>query len=169
VDTTWTNIVDFHAYTAAGVARSEYRGNNSTNVGGATPVWRGSTTLDWRGKQWSAGVGHYYIGRYTDVNATTTSAVWDSLGRPSYIQPVFNNGAYSYRYVVHDSNAYNMYVGYRFGSQNKWLNNTSLRFGVNNVFDLKPPLTADSRGYEVGLYNVIARGRTFSGQITKKF
>ena len=35
---------------------------------------------------------------------------------------------------------------------------------MNNLFNLKPPLTADSRGYEVGLYNVIARGRTFESE-----
>ena len=167
-NTDWSYLNDFHAYTAAGAARTEYRGTNSANVGGATPVWRGSTTLSWRRKNWSAGLGHYYIGHYTDVNATTTQAVWDSLGNPGYIQPIFNNGAYSYRYVVHDTNAYNLYVGYRVPAQTRWLGGTSFRFGVNNLFDLKPPLSSDSRGYEVGLYNVIARGRTFSLQVTKK-
>ena len=53
-------------------------------------------------------------------------------------------------------------------AQNRWLNNTAIRFGVNNLFEAKPPLSADSRGYEVGLYNVMARGRTYSLQVTKK-
>ena len=168
LSTEWTYLNDFHAYTAAGAARTEYRNGNSANVGGATPVWRGSTTLNWRRKQWSAGVGHYYIGHYTDVNATTTQATWDSLGDPSYIMPIFNNGAYSYRYIVHDSNTYNAYVVYRVSAQNRWLKNLDLRLGVNNIFNLRPPLSADSRGYDVGLYNVIARGRTYSLQVTKK-
>ena len=168
LNTNWTYLNDFHAYTAAGAARTEYKGGNSANVGGATPDWRGSTTLTWRKKQWGAGVGMYYIASYTDVNATTTQAVWDSLGNPAYIKPVFNNGAYSYRYVVHDTKTYNVYLSYRVSSQNRWLNNTSLRLGVNNLFDAKPPLSADSRGYEVGLYNVMARGLTWSFQATKK-
>jgi len=168
VSTNWSYLNDFHAYTAPGAPRTEYRNGNSANVGGATPIWRGSTTLTWHRKNWSAGLGHYYIGHYTDVNATTTQTVWDSLGDPGYIQPILNNGAYSYRYVVHDSNTYNIFASYRVSAQNRWLNGMSFRFGVNNLFDLKPPLSADSRGYEVGLYNVIARGRTFSLQVTKK-
>jgi iron complex outermembrane recepter protein len=167
-NTTWTYLNDFHAYSAPGAARSDYRNGNSANVGGATPVWRGATTLTWRKKQWGAGVGFYYTGRFTDVNATTTQAIWDSLGNPGYIQPIFNNGAYSYRYVVHDSKSYNVFLSYRVQSDNRWIRNTSFRLGVNNVFNAEPPLSADSRGYEPSLYNVLARGRTYSLQITKK-
>jgi iron complex outermembrane recepter protein len=168
VSTDWTYLNDFHAYTAAGAARTEYRNGNSANVGGATPIWRGSSTLNWRYKQVSAGIGHYYIGHYTDVNATTTQPIWDSLGNPSYIMPVFNNGAYSYRYVVHDSNSYNVFASYHTSTQNRWLRNIDFRVGVNNILDHKPPLSADSRGYEVGLYNTMARGRIYSLQMTKK-
>jgi iron complex outermembrane receptor protein len=167
-NTNWTYLNDFHAYSAAGSPRTEYRDGNSANVGGATPKWRGGATLTWRKKQWSGGLGFYYIGRFTDLNATTTQAVWDSLGNPGYIQPVFNNGNYSYRYVVHDSKNYNVFASYRFAARNRWLNQTSVRIGVNNVFNTEPPLSADSRGYEPSLYNVMARGRTYSLQITKK-
>ncbi|MSU50553.1 MAG: hypothetical protein EXS37_15950 [Opitutus sp.] len=171
--TTWTYLNDFHSYATAGAPRTELRRTNtnstgSTVVGGATPVWRGATNLLWRRKQWTVGLGHYYIGRYTDVNATTTQAVWDGLGRPGYIQPVFNNGAYSYRYVVHDTNSYNAFATYRVPAQNRWLRTLSIRVGVNNLFNAQPPLSADSRGYEVSLYNVMARGRTYSLQITKR-
>jgi iron complex outermembrane receptor protein len=81
---------------------------------------------------------------------------------------VFNNGVTSYRFVVHDSKSYNVFATYRVSSTNRWLNNTSLRLGVNNVLDAQPPLSSDSRGYEVGLYNTMARGRTYSLQVTKK-
>ena len=158
----------FFPASAPGAPRTEYRNGNSANVGGATPIWRGNATLSWRKKQWGAGLGFYYTGRVTDVNATTTQAVWDSLGNPGYIQPIFNNGAYSYRYVIHDSKSYNVFVSYRLSARNRWLNQTSFRLGVNNVFDAQPPLSADSRGYEPSLYNVLARGRTYSLQITKK-
>ena len=167
-NTNWTYVNDYHGYAAAGAARTNYKGGNSANVGGATPDWRGSTTLSWRRQQWGAGLGLYYIASYTDVNATTTQAVWDSLGNPTYIKPIFNNGAYSYRYVVHDTKSYNLYVTYRFTAQNRWLNNTNLRLGVNNLFDAKPPLSADSRGYDPSLYNNMARGLAWSLQVTKK-
>ncbi len=167
-NTTWTYLNDFHAYTAPGSPRTELRNGNSANVGGATPIWRGNANLTWRRNQWGAGLGFYYVGHFTDVNATTTSAVWDSLGDPGYIMPVFNNGAYSYRYVIHDTKTYNLYVSYRTNTQNRWLRDTTLRLGVNNLFDAKPPLSADSRGYEPAEYNVMARGLTWSVQLTKK-
>jgi outer membrane receptor protein involved in Fe transport len=102
------------------------------------------------------------------VNATTTKATWDSLGNPSYIREVYNNGAYAYRYVVHDSKAYNANVSYRFGKENRWLRETDIRIGVNNVLNAKPPLSADTRGYDVGLYNNLARGRIYSLQLTRR-
>jgi outer membrane receptor protein involved in Fe transport len=166
--TNWTYLNDFHAYTAAGSARTEYRNGNSANVGGATPIWRGATTLTWRKDRWGAGLGMYYIGRFTDLNATTTKATWDSLGNPGYIMPVFNNGAYSYRFIVKETMTYNLHLSYRLASSNRWLNQTSVRFGVNNLFNLEPPLSADSRGYEPSVHNVIARGRSYSLQVTKK-
>ena len=81
---------------------------------------------------------------------------------------MFNNGAYSYRYVVHDSNSYNVFVTYRAGVSHRWLKHTSVRLGVNNLFDAQPPLSADSRGYDPAIYNLMARGRTYSLQVTKK-
>jgi outer membrane receptor protein involved in Fe transport len=164
----WTYLEDFHAYTARGAPRTEYRNGNGEAVGGATPPWRGTTSLVWRHKQWAAGFAHYYVGSYTDVNATTTAATWESLGRPSYIKPVWTDGAWSYRYVVHGSHSSNVFVGHRFVAKSRWFNGASLRVGVNNLFDAKPPLAADSRGYEAGLYNVVARGRSYSLQVTKK-
>lgn len=167
-DTTWSRLNTFYAYNNVGAARTLLRETNYSQVGGATPVWRGATTLSWRHKQWGAGWGFYYIGSYTDVNATTTKTLWDSLGNPTYIREVYNNGAYAYRYVVHDSKSYNVNVSYRFGKESRWLRETDVRIGVNNVLNAQPPLSADTRGYDVGLYNNLARGRIYSLQITRR-
>ena len=167
--TNWTYLNDFHAYTSSGAARTEYRNGNSSNVGGATPIWRGATTLTWRKDRWGAGLGMYYIGRFTDVNATTTKATWDSLGNPGYIMPVFNNGAYSYRFIVKATSSYNLFVTHRLKLPGNWLHHTNVRLGVNNLFNTEPPLSGDSRGYEPSVYNVMARGRTYSLQLTRKF
>jgi iron complex outermembrane receptor protein len=166
--TSWTYVNDFHAYTAPGSPRTEYRNGNSANVGGATPIWRGNAILTWQRQQWGAGLGFYYTGHVTDVNATVTATQYNDLGQPAYIMPVFNNGAYSYRYLIHDAKNYNVYVTYRVKAKNKWANGTSIRLGVNNVFDAPPPLSADSRGYEPALYNTLARGLSWSVQVTKK-
>jgi len=40
---------------------------------------------------------------------------------------------------------------------------------VNNVFDAIPPLSSDSRGYDPALYNTLARGLSWSVELTKKF
>ena len=167
-NTAWTLLTSFYAYNSAGALRTELRGTNSFAVGGVDPRWRGTTTLSWQRRQWGAGLGFYYIGRYTDSNATTTATTFASLGSPAYIEPVFTNGAYSYRYVVHDSKSYNAFVTYRFSTQNRWLDRTSLRLGVNNLFDARPPLSADSRGYDPAIYNAMARGLAWSVQFTKK-
>ncbi len=171
-NTSWTRLNDFHAYSLpAGDprrVRTNYRDGNSANAGGATPPWRGSATLTWRRNQWGAGLGFYYIGSYTDLGATTTAATYESLGQPAYIKPIFNNGAYSYRYLVSDSRSYNLYVSYRVATASRWLNGLGVRVGINNLFNAEPPLSSDSRGYDPSVYNVMARGRTYSLQLTKR-
>ncbi len=169
LNTNWTYLNDFHTYVSNGAPRTELRWTNSTNVGGATPKWRGSATVTWKRGNWSAGLSAYYIGNYSDTGATTSQATYESLGSPSYIRPVFNNGANSYRFIVEDTVSYNANVSYRFKTDNPWMNNTTLRVGVVNLTDVTPPLVSDSRGYEPGVYNLMARGRTYSLQVTKAF
>lgn len=167
-NTNWTRLVDFHANNAAGSPRTELRGTNAAAVGGASPPWRGSVLLNWNRQSWSAGLGAYYTGSYTDVTASTTQAIYDSLGAPSYLVPVFSNGALSYRFKVGDTVSYNVNLTYRIKSKNRWFGGTSVRVGVINLLDAEPPLAADSRGYDAGVYNSLARGRTYSLQLTKK-
>ena len=167
-NTSWTYLNDFHTYAATGAPRTELRESNAAAVGGASPKWRGTATVSWRRKAWSAGFGAYYIGKYTDSGATATLTQYNDLGQPGYLQPVFTNGNTVYRFVVDDSVTCNAYVGYRFAARQRWLNQTSVRLGVNNLFDAKPPLSSDSRGYDVGLYNTLARGLSWSVQLTKK-
>ncbi len=168
-DTRWTRLVTFYANTAVGVPRTQFLESNTASAGGASPKWRGNTTLSWRRQQWGAGVGVYYIGRYCDSSATTTLGNYESLGAPAYLQPFFTGGATSYRYVVHDSKAYNVFVTYRFAAKNRWFAHTDIRFGVNNVLDAKPPLSSAGEGYDTAVYNGLARGRDYSLQLTKKF
>ncbi|MDB6094362.1 MAG: btuB 3 [Verrucomicrobia bacterium] len=167
-DSAWTYLIDFYSYDAPGKPKAVLRGQNSFAAGGAA-IWRGTTTLTWKRGQWGAGLGAYYVGRYEDSNATTTQGVYQSLGSPNYIAPVYTNGAWTYRYVVHDRLTYNAYVTYRIQSKQPYLNDTTVRVGVVNLFDADPPLSSDSRGYDPGVYNVLARGLAWSLQLTKKF
>ena len=169
LNTSWTYLNDFHAYNSAGASRTDLRWSNSANVGGAAPKWRGTTTLSWRKQRWSASLAAFYTGNYADAGATTTQTIYDSLGQPSYITPYFTNGAFSYRYVVSDSISYNTSVAYRFRAKNKWVGDTTVRVGVVNLLDKEPPLSSDSRGYDPSVYNLMARGRTYSLQLTRQF
>ena len=164
----WTKLNSFYAYNSAGAARTDLLDTNSTAVGGATPKWRGTMSLTWRRKAWGAGLSAYYIGHYTDSGATTNQTTFESLGSPSYIQPVFTNGSTVFRYVVPSTVSYNAYVSYRIPTKNKWAKDTTVRVGVVNLTNVKPPLSSDSRGYDPALYNLMARGLAWSVQITKK-
>ena len=167
-NTTWTKLIDFHAYNAAGAARTNLLWTNSFTVGGATPIWRGGASISWRHKAWSAGLSAYYIGDYSDSGATTTQSIYDSLSAPGYIVPVVTNGSRVYRYHVNSSISYNTNISYRFTTKNKWTNDTTVRIGVVNLLDAKPPLSSDSRGYDPAIYNLMARGQSWSIQLTKK-
>lgn len=173
VNTAWTLLNDFHSYAAPGAPRTNYRESNAYDnsnvfIAGATPRWRGNATVSWRRQQWGAGLGFYYIGRYTDAKVGLSQATYDSLGAPKYLQPFFTNGALSYRYVVHDTKSYNVFLTYRVSAKNRWLKDLDLRLGINNALDAKPPLSTSTTGYDPAVYNVMARGRTFSLQLTKK-
>ena len=124
--------------------------------------------LTWRWHEWGAGVSGYYTGDYSDAGATTSQATFESLNSPTYIAPVFTNGSTVFRYVVRDSLSYNAYVSYRFRTANKWTNGTQVRLGVVNLLNEKPPLSSDSRGYDPSVYNQMARGLSWSVQVTKK-
>ncbi len=40
---------------------------------------------------------------------------------------------------------------------------------IVNLLNSKPPLSSDSRGYDPSQYNLMARGLSWSLQLTKKF
>ena len=132
--------------------------------------WRGTTSLAWRNGAWSGSVGAYYIGRSQDTGATTTAAVWDSLGHPNYLEKQFTGGTYVYRYVMHDSVTYNLSVGYRFdATASEWLRRTRIRFGVVNLMDKAPPLASGQFAYSPSINQNMVVGRQWTMELTKSF
>lgn len=139
------------------------------NVGGASR-WRGSSTLAWRKGEWGAGISAYYIGPFADTGATTTQALYESLGRPSYIIRQYTTGNFFYYYRVRDTLTYNLFASYRFSAQAaKWLRSSSVRLGVVNAFDTPPPLTSGATGYSTSAYQNLLVGRTWTLELTKRF
>ncbi len=49
--------------------------------------WRGSATVGWRLGGWGASLSAYYVDSFTDSGATTTAAIYNSLGQPDYLLP----------------------------------------------------------------------------------
>jgi outer membrane receptor protein involved in Fe transport len=157
------------------------RSYQTRNVPGAAPItqerlavdgttrWRGNATVTWRKGNWTANVGAYYIGRYTDSSGTTTAAVYNALGAPHYLSKTFDSGAYAYRYVVNDTLTYNATVGYRFKSESKFLKGVSLRGGIINITDKAPPLQSGAYGYSTSVYGQLVAGRTYTLEINKHF
>lgn len=140
---------------------------DNVNVGGDSR-WRGTTTLAWRHGSWAGSFGAYYIGASQDTGATTTAAVWESLGRPAYLEKQFNAGTYTYRYVMHDSVTFNASLAYRFdATASEWLRRTRVRLGVVNLADKAPPLASGQSAYSPSINQSMVQGRTWTVELTK--
>ena len=146
--------------------------NNGLLAGGAAK-WRGTTNLNWQMDGWNAGLGIYYVGRTHDSGATTTEAIYQSLGQPGYIEPFFTAGRTLYRRVIDPVVSYNLSLGYRFGENSpEWLRDTRLRLGIVNLTNKEPPLSAagsDNFGYDPSVNQSLLTGRAWSLEISRKF
>jgi iron complex outermembrane receptor protein len=143
---------------------------NGLYAGGAAR-WRGTTNLTWRRGSWSANFGAYYVGKTHDSGATTTAAVYESLGRPSYIEPFFTGGQTVYRRVVDPVVSFNATFGYRFGPDAPALvRGTRLSLGILNLTDKEPPLnSSEGFGYDTSVNQNLLAGRTWTLEVTRSF
>jgi len=131
--------------------------------------WRSTSNIFWRNGQWNAGLGIYHVGKTHD-SATTSQAVYESLGEPSYIEPFYTQGRTVYRRVIDPYVTYNLSVGYAFdGSQMAMLRDTRLRVGILNLTDKEPPLAANNFGYDPGVSQSLMSGRSWTVQISRRF
>lgn len=132
--------------------------------------WRSTTNVNWDNGPWNAGLGIYHVGKTHDGGATTTEAIYNSLGQPSYIEPFFTAGRTLYRLVIDPVVTYNLSIGYRFGERSaSWLGDTRVRLAVSNLTDEPPPLASEAFGYDPSVNQSLLSGRTWSLEITTKF
>lgn len=134
--------------------------------------WRGSTTVVWRADSWAFGLSAYYIGSFADTGASTTAAIYESLGQPNYIVPVHTGNTDAYYYKVEDVLYFNTFGSYTFAADtDSWFSNTTVRLGVNNFTNEAPPLAPANFGfgYNVGTHGSLVAGRTWSLELTKNF
>lgn len=143
---------------------------NNGLYGNGAARWRSTTNLFWRRGAWNAGLGIYHVGKTHDTGATTSEAVYESLGRPSYIEPHFTGGRTLYRKVIDPVITYNLSVGYRFAPEAaNWLRDTRVRLGVANLTDKAPPLSSANFGYDPGVNQSLLSGRSWSFELTRRF
>jgi outer membrane receptor protein involved in Fe transport len=143
--------------------------NNELYADGAARV-RSTTNILWDRGSWDAGLGIYHIGKTHDSGATTTQAIYESLGQPSYIEPFSTEGRTVYRLVIDPVVTYNLSVGYRLENPSVgWLGDTRVRLGVANLTDEAPPLASGSFGYDPSVNQSLLNGRTWSVQLTSRF
>ncbi|MES2605466.1 MAG: TonB-dependent receptor [Pseudomonadota bacterium] len=143
--------------------------NNLLYASGAAK-WRSTSNVFWRKDKWNAGLGIYHVGKTHDGGATTTQAVWDSLGNPDYIEPLFTQGRTIYRRVIEKFITYNLNVGYEFdGAQNDLLRDTKLRLSIINLTDKAPPLATDAFGYDPSVSQSLLSGRAWNVEVTRRF
>ncbi len=130
--------------------------------------WRASSNISWRLGAWSAGWFASYFDSYVDTGAETTAQIYQALGGPDYIRVFNDNGITRYLLRVDPYIQHNAWISYRFDrAAQSWLQGTSVRLGMNNVFDTEPPLTSDQYGFRTSTAN--PRGRQFTMEVSKKF
>lgn len=174
IQTDWALLTKDYQYATAGAPE-----NNLIDRDGAA-TWRGNVAVRWTKHQWSAGASAYYIGPFADSNvslpngtpaqATQSEALYQSLGRPSYIAKIFSLGRYNYYYVVPHTVTFNSFVGYGFNvDQTTGRAKTNVRLGVVNLTDVKPPLDGGFTGYSTAVYTSLVAGRTWTLDFSHKF
>lgn len=142
---------------------------NDDIVSMTTAEWKSTTTLQWRKEAWNASLSATWS---SDVRtgATTTAAVWESLGRPDYIKQITNNGSTSYVEEGEAQIQLNAGLGYRFGGDaNAWVRNTTVRLGINNLLDEEPSPTSGASGYSGSTGSSLWVGRAYSFTFTRTF
>ena len=127
-----------------------------------------SLNVLWNKGAWNASVNTTYQSK-TYTGATMSQATFDTLGAPPYVKYIYNNGAGAIRELGDAQYQVNLGFGYRLGREaRKWLRQTSVRLGVNNVLDDDPPRRADQNGYAGGLGTSLWVGRAYSLTITRE-
>ena len=146
VEASW--LRQFEEQLAAGAAYTDYvwRDGNTR--------WKGSAGLQWKLRDWSATWVSEYTGRTQDSAIRTTTGTGPGVSANGFL-------------IVGDSWLSKASLGHEFTGKN-WLGGTSVRIGVNNVFDATPPFAAsESDGYLRGFGD--PRGRAYYLELSKKF
>jgi iron complex outermembrane recepter protein len=131
--------------------------------------WKSNTTVSWRKDNWSGSISAVWTSDLR-TGATTSAALYNSLGKPEYIRQVFNNGTTTYYEEGYDALQVNVGLSYRFQNDaNKWVAGTTVRLGINNILDEEPSEAATASGYNPQTGGSLWVGRAYSLTFTRQF
>lgn len=116
--------------------------------------WKGTFTLGWKHGDWGIGWVTDYTGRTKDSTIRTTAITSPRISGEGYL-------------IVDESWVSKISVTRQI-RRSGWLGNSSVRIGVNNVFDAEPPfgLGGDTDGYLRGFGD--PRGRAYFIEFSKR-
>jgi iron complex outermembrane receptor protein len=117
------------------------------------PKWRFSASVNWKSGAVDVGLFGQYVGKVYDDGVVRDVLVVSDDPRDNY-------------YPVSDWFTMNFSASYTIRN-NTALDDTRLRFAINNLFDRDPPLSDQQYGFYSDLHT--ARGRVFHVELSKKF
>lgn len=146
-------------------ARDHRRGEEGS------PRLRFAADVGWNAGPWDVTLSAYFISSFLDTSATTTKAVYDSLGQPDYIVATEDRGAVVYRYKIEEALSFDLAVGYEVpeDTPRRWLRGTRFLFKLGNLTDEEPPLASDSRGFSMSAHARLVAGRTWGLEVIRRF
>ena len=119
--------------------------------------WKGTAGLQWKRDDWTATWVSDYTGRTQDSFLRTTVAASPDISANGFL-------------IVKDSWLSKASIAREFTGKN-WLGGTTVRVGVNNVFNAEPPFglgaASDTDGYLRGFGD--PRGRAYYLEVSRKF
>ncbi|WPZ03157.1 TonB-dependent receptor [Blastomonas marina] len=118
------------------------------------PKWRASGSINWEQGPVEIGLYGQYVGMVYD-----TSVVRDNL--------IVSEDPNANFFPVDEWFTMNFSIAYTIEDTDTPLDDTRLRFAINNLFDEDPPLADETYGFFSELHS--ARGRVFHIELRKKF
>lgn len=118
------------------------------------PKWRFNAAVNWDSGPVDIGLYGQYVGKVYD-----TSVVRDNL--------VVSDDPNANFYPVEEWFTTNFSISYTIDDTGTPIDDTRLRFAINNLFDEEPPLADETYGYFSELHS--ARGRVFHVELRKRF
>jgi iron complex outermembrane receptor protein len=173
----YNHLLRFNAQLVAGTGFTNYLGKfqsaNSPFSPGSLPYNKGYVQLQWEYGGLQLTNTFNYVGDYQDFGGALNNSflVLDETGRaPDPVNVQFTRERDVKPYLTFDTQLSYTYTAKRQLGWQRWLDDTTIRLGMNNILDEPPPFNAGAitgDNYDTSLATV--RGRYYYIGLNKKF